>query len=303
MEFFENPILAAAGRERLITWHNVLIRDRHGEPAFVLSSGNDITEFRYSQEAARASEQQFRMLFDTIDDAIFICNMDGRILQVNRTTGERLGYSEEELLNMNVSDIDSAEFAALISERIAELTQRGHSVFESAHICRNGSVIPVEISARLTQYAGKPALLGVARDISERKRAEQTLKNREMHTRQIIDTAFDAFISMDMAGIITDWNPEAEKIFGWSRAEALGRVLAKTIVPKRFRQAHQQGLERYLASGEGRCWRHVPKYPACAATAMNFPWRYPLSLCTRTAASPSTPSCATSANASRRKRR
>ena len=69
--------------------------------------------------------------------------------------------------------------------------------------------------------------------------------------RAVIDTAHEAFISMDGGGFITDWNPQAEETFGWLREEALGRVLAETIIPERFRDAHLQGLEKFLETGKG----------------------------------------------------
>src|SRR5438034_10912228 len=69
--------------------------------------------------------------------------------------------------------------------------------------------------------------------------------------RSVIDTAHEAFVSMDADGLITYWNPEAERTFGWSREEALGRVLAETIIPHKHREAHWRGLERFLSTGEG----------------------------------------------------
>ena len=177
VEFHETPVLCRDGKERLIAWHNVLIRDQHGEPAFTLSSGNDITEFRQSQQAAKASEEQFHLLFDTIADAVFIHDMNGRILQVNRTACDRLGYSFDELLSMNMANINTAKHKALSSVRSEALEQNGQHVFESAHRCRDGTVIPVEVSARTMQYAGEPAVVSVARDTSERKQSEQLLEN------------------------------------------------------------------------------------------------------------------------------
>ena len=87
--------------------------------------------------------------------------------------------------------------------------------------------------------------------IARRTRAEQALRQTQQHTRLIVDTAYDAFISIDEAGLITDWNPAAETAFGWSRKEAVGRVLADTIIPPRYRKAHRRGLERFLATGDG----------------------------------------------------
>ena len=81
--------------------------------------------------------------------------------------------------------------------------------------------------------------------------AEASLRKSEAHTRSIVDLALDGFIGMDTAGMITDWNFQAEEIFGWSRQEAVGRLLAATIIPAQHRDAHEQGLRRFLATGVG----------------------------------------------------
>jgi PAS domain S-box-containing protein len=88
-------------------------------------------------------------------------------------------------------------------------------------------------------------------EIAERNRAEAALRLSEAQTRLVVDTAHDAFTAIDAAGTITDWNRQAEVIFGWSRAEALGRPLTETIIPLQYRDAHKQGLRRFLATGEG----------------------------------------------------
>jgi PAS domain S-box-containing protein len=75
------------------------------------------------------------------------------------------------------------------------------------------------------------------------------LLDSEATARGIVDTALDAFIQMDERGIIIDWNPQAQAIFGWSRAEAIGKVLADLIVPESHRQGHRDGVSRYLRSG------------------------------------------------------
>jgi PAS domain S-box-containing protein len=77
------------------------------------------------------------------------------------------------------------------------------------------------------------------------------LRHSEEHVRQIITAATDAFITIDSAGAISDWNPKAEELFGWSRAEALGQPLHATIIPAHYREAHLRGLKHYLATGEG----------------------------------------------------
>jgi PAS domain S-box-containing protein len=86
----------------------------------------------------------------------------------------------------------------------------------------------------------------------ERERAaEQLAAQSEAHVRSIIETALDAVVTMDARGAITGWNVQAEAIFGWPAAEAFGRRMSETIVPPRYREAHEQGLRRFLETGEG----------------------------------------------------
>lgn len=81
--------------------------------------------------------------------------------------------------------------------------------------------------------------------------AERKLRLTEERARLIIETASDAFIAMDDKGLITEWNPAAEKTFGRSRDEILGRAVAETIMPERYRESHRNGLARFLETGEG----------------------------------------------------
>ncbi|MGH9451811.1 MAG: response regulator [Terriglobia bacterium] len=85
----------------------------------------------------------------------------------------------------------------------------------------------------------------------ERKRAEMALRQSEERTLLIVKTALDAVVTMDAVGVITGWNPEAERTFGWSREEALGRRMSETIIPLQHREAHENGLRRFLETGEG----------------------------------------------------
>lgn len=77
------------------------------------------------------------------------------------------------------------------------------------------------------------------------------LRDSEEQTRQIITTSTDAFIAVDLHGTVTDWNPKAEELFGWTRAEAVGQKLHETIVPPQYRESHLLGLKHFLATGEG----------------------------------------------------
>ncbi len=83
------------------------------------------------------------------------------------------------------------------------------------------------------------------------REAEASLRKSEAHTRRIVEMALDGFIGMDDAGMIIDWNVQAEQMFGWSRQEAIGRLLSATIIPPQHREAHERGLRHFLATGKG----------------------------------------------------
>lgn len=91
----------------------------------------------------------------------------------------------------------------------------------------------------------------LAAAVRERTAAGERLRESDERTRLILETALDGVITMNAAGIITDWNSQAERIFGWTRQEAVGRSMSETIIPPGFRSGHLKGLARYNQTGEG----------------------------------------------------
>ncbi len=121
-------------------------------------------------EALIESEQRYRELFDSGNDGILIFRFEGRIVEVNKVACQQLGRSREQMLALNMSDIVAPRFAAKISERIEEMRAKGGGMFDSAEVRADGSIVPVELSVRLIDYEGAPALLAVVRDATERER-------------------------------------------------------------------------------------------------------------------------------------
>ena len=93
-------------------------------------------------------------------------------------------------------------------------------------------------------------VVGSMADISERKRGESVLRDSEARHRAVLETAMDALVGMDHEGRVSEFNPAAERMFGYARADMIGRELAEAIIPEPFREAHRRGLARYLATGE-----------------------------------------------------
>ena len=109
------------------------------------------------------------------------------------------------------------------------------------------------------------------KEITERTRMEEALRQSGERTRLIIETSQDAFIAMDIRGLITNWNARAEALFGWTRQEALDRPLAQMIIPPQYREAHIQGLAHFLATGEGPALNRRIEITALHRSGREFP--------------------------------
>jgi PAS domain S-box-containing protein len=162
-------------------------------------------ECRRMEKALRRSEQNCRTLLDNAGDAIFIHDLEGQILEVNQVACERLGYSREELLQMTPMDFDAPEYAALFPRRIEELQRHGHIIAETAHVRRDGTLIPIELSSRLVEYEGKNVVLSIARDVTERKQTEEALRGGEERLRTLFASMHDLVFVIDREGRFTEF--------------------------------------------------------------------------------------------------
>jgi PAS domain S-box-containing protein len=141
-----------------------------------IASVVDISEQRRDAEMLRESERKFREIFNNMHDAVMIHEPDGPFFEVNDLACERYGYSREEMLKMRPEDIDVPETTHAIQEKTRRLMENGSAIFESTHLTKDGRKIPSEINAIVIDYVGKPAILAVCRDITERKNAETKLE-------------------------------------------------------------------------------------------------------------------------------
>jgi PAS domain S-box-containing protein len=104
-----------------------------------------------------------------------------------------------------------------------------------------------------------------------RRRAERLLRHSQERTQLIVESALDAVITMDNKGVVTGWNTQAERIFGWTRAEALGQELAALIIPERHREEHRRGMKRYVETGVARVLNKRIEMTALHRSQHEFP--------------------------------
>ena len=155
----------------------------------------DITERKKAQEVIQESEEKFKTLFNSASDAIFIHDLGGHFLEVNEVACDRLGYNRKELLKMGLEDIDSPKLATMVPARTEELDQRGHIFYETVHMRRDGTIIPIELSSRIIEYNGEPVALSIARDITERKQAEEERKQSFERLQRALEETVNALAS------------------------------------------------------------------------------------------------------------
>ncbi len=212
---------------------------------------NAMLEARKRAEESLAKEsRKNEILLSAASDGIHVLDLEGNVVQVNDAFCKMLGYTAEELITMNAAQWDAQWTAAQIKGILVGLKDTAMTL-ETRHRRRDGSIIDVDIGIVKVDIDGRQLVYCAARDVTERKQAERALIESEGKLHTVIETALDAVVQMNAKGIITGWNNQAEKIFGWTHEEAVGRPLGETIIPPQYRKAHLQGLEHYLASGEG----------------------------------------------------
>ena len=150
----------------------------------------DITTRKFAENALRESEARYRVLFESINDAIFVYCLEeagttGGFSQVNDVACQRLGYTRDELLAMNPRDITTPEAYEIVSAARGELLSNGEIIIETVHVTKDGRQIPVESSVRLFKYFGKQTAISIARDITKRKQTEAALINSLIQVRAL----------------------------------------------------------------------------------------------------------------------
>jgi len=178
------------------------VRDGEGVIIGAMEVGHDITEYHNAQLALQKSEQRFRSILDSTPDAIFLTDRNGRIVEVNRRAILYLGHGREELLRLGIGDIDPDFSLSRHREFIWEELGPGETItIERRHRRKDGALVPVEIHIGRMEINGHPVMLNLVRDISERKRTEQALRESENSYRVLFESSPNVLCIADFSGI------------------------------------------------------------------------------------------------------
>jgi len=222
-------------------WYNSTLYDKAGELVSILSLVLDVTTAKRSEEALRESEEQYRLLFESNPQPMWVYDLETlRFLAVNETALDHYGYSRAGFLAMTITEILPPEDAQALSKRATR-----HSGFdrprELRHRKKDGTIINVEITSHRLEFAGRPAEFVLAHDVTKRKAAEKALRQSEDRYRDLVDNSHELICTHDLDGRILSVNPWAAKVLGYETDKLLGMNIRDGLLSE-----HRGGFDEYL---------------------------------------------------------
>jgi PAS domain S-box-containing protein len=222
--------------------------------------------------AAESEEESFRLLFDANPLPMWLYDSESlQFLEVNDAAVGHYGYSRDEFLQKRITDLCSPEEAERVVEELRRAAPGPRRWANMRHRTRDARMLDVEIAAHTLEFHSRPAVLVVVHDVTERKRAEEALRRSDARHRAILEAALDCVITMDGDGRVIEFNPAAERTFGYRKRDVFGRPLADLIIPADLRQAHRDGLARHRATGEHVVLGHRIEMRAVRSDGREFP--------------------------------
>lgn len=202
------------------------------------------------------SDARWHAIIEAAVDGIVVIDARGRIESFNPAAERLFGYSEVDVLGRNVSMLMPSPYAEehdgylerYLATGVPRIIGIGREVTGRR---RDGSTFPLHLAVGAMEFAGERKFTGILHDLSSRLRLEEDLRARESQWRAIINAAVDGIIVIDGDGRIEAFNPSAERLFGHSEADVLGKNVSM-LMPSPDREQHDGYLRRYLTTGEAR---------------------------------------------------
>jgi diguanylate cyclase (GGDEF)-like protein/PAS domain S-box-containing protein len=261
------------------------VRGPEGTPQRYEGYIEDVSELKRTEEALRESEARYRQLVEDIPAVLYVAEpgRDGQWLYISPQIEDLLGYTQDQwitdryLWDRCLHPEDGERVLALEEEMWRAVDEGARSPHEPFHmeyrmVAADGSEVYVRDEATVLPRPGAPPLLrGMFVDITREKRAEQALDLATKRTGAVIDAALDAIVLMDHKGLVVEFNPAAERIFGYGRNEVLGRPMADHLVPPQLRDRHLASVDRFLRTGEKRVMDQRVEMEAMRRDGTTFP--------------------------------
>jgi|GEM_PF-479144 len=214
---------------------------------------SDISERKKTEEALKQSEEKFRELINTSTDAIVSADPQMRVIIWNLGAEKMFGYTEKEMLAQSVLKIIPEKKLADGMNEFSQLSKGGASelsnkVVETIGLRKNGAEFPLEVSVSTRKTGDVYIITVIMRDISVRKEAEEALKQSEEKFRELINTSNDGITSADSNMKVILWNRGAEKMFGYTEKEMLGKS-SLVIFPEAYKEPMTQWYAKLNTTG------------------------------------------------------
>jgi two-component system sensor kinase FixL len=225
-------------------------------------------------ERLRARESFLAALVESTDVAIVGLDLDGVVNTWNPAAEALYAHPAGEMIGNSIARVVPEERHSELEANLAAVRSGAIiTEFETTRLTGDGEAIEVSLTiSPMRDREGRVRWASeVGHDISRRQKERRALEQAERRKAAVIDTAIDAIITADRQGRIVEFNPAAERLFGWAAAEVVGRELAETVVPARHRQAHRDGLARYLRTGESRILGTQIEVTGVRADGSEFP--------------------------------
>lgn len=248
---YEVDFMTKGGR-RVTLEVNSRLLFRDGKPFAVQGMLRDVTERKRMEQALRESEARYRDLFENAGDIVYVHDFEGRFLSVNRGAERILGYTPADAKYLTMAQIVAPEHRERALQAITDKrTGRVDATqYELDVIAKDGRRVTLEINSRLFYENGVPVgIHGTARDVTQRRRMEEALRESEARYKALFERAHDIIYCHDVQGWLLDINPATEALFGYRREESRSINLWELVVPE-SRPVVQEAIKRLLEAPE-----------------------------------------------------
>ena len=207
-------------------------------------------------EALTAGEGLLKAVIETAVDGIIIIDGRGIVQAFNPACEALFGYRADEVIGQNVKILMPLPYHDEHDGYLENYRRTGLRKIigigrEVVGRRKDGSTVPIELSVGESKPHGEPVFVGIIRDITERKRSEAALREREARLRAIFETLTDAIVVIDERGLIESFSPAAERLFGYRADEVIGRNV-NVLMPSPYHERHDGYIHHYLETGERR---------------------------------------------------
>ncbi len=197
-------------------------------------------------EALKNSEERFRSLFNLASDCILLIDADSEKLLIsdcNVAACVMNGYTHEELIGMPIAALNAEGSRKKLPDIMKQMMSGGAVTFEVSHLRKDGSVFSVEVSAQLIQLSGRPYILAIERDITERKLAEVRIRDSEERYKNLVELTTDIIYISDKDGNRSFMNEAAIEVLGYQKEEILGKPFINLVHPDDRERTLQKWME------------------------------------------------------------